>query len=278
MSNSSTENCIHPTAIIADTAIIGKNTRIGPYSVIGEKVVLGDHITIHSHVIIEGKTHIDDHCSFFPFSSIGTAPQDLKYCGEDSELIIGHHNIIREHVTINPGTKGGNMVTLIGNHCLFMVGSHIAHDCTIGDHVIMANNATLAGHVKVGDFAIIGGLSAIHQFVRIGKHAMIGGMSGVESDIIPYGQAVGERANLCGLNLIGLKRRNFKKHEIHSLRQVYRLLFSPEGTLQERVEDTEKMFHHHPDIMDIINFIKENSSRTICQPKTSSASLSSERK
>ena len=178
----------------------------------------------------------------FPFSSIGTSPQDLKYKGEKSKLVIGSNNIIREYVTMNPGTRGGGLITRIGNNCLFMISCHVAHDCFIGNNVIMANNATLAGHVYIDDYAIIGGLSAIHQFVRIGKHAMVGGMSGVEHDVIPYGSVMGDRAFLSGLNIIGLKRRGFKRNEIHDLRTAFRLIFSIEGTITERLIDAGKMY------------------------------------
>lgn len=258
---------IHNTAIIHKSAKLGKNVNIGPYCIIGEQVVLGDNVNLKSHVVIEGNTQIGDGTTIFPFASIGHIPQDLKFHGENSKLEIGKNNTIREHVTINPGTEGGGMLTKIGDNCLFMVGSHIAHDCHVGNNVIMANNATLAGHVHVGDFAVIGGLSAVHQFVRIGHHAMIGGMSGIENDIIPYGQANGERATLSGLNLVGLKRRGFSREDIHALRNAYRMLFSPEGTLQERMTDVSDMFSNKDAVTEILQFIKSQSSRAICQPK-----------
>ena len=199
---------VHPTAVVSSQSNIGNDVKIGPYCVIGPDVVIGDRVFLHSHVVIDGQTVIGEGTNIYPFASIGLVPQDLKYKGESSSLIIGARNQIREHVTMNPGTEGGGMKTVIGDDCLFMIGSHVAHDCIIGNHVILANNATLGGHVEVGDFAIIGGLSGIHQFVRIGAHAMVGGMSGVEQDLIPYGSAMGERAKLRGLNLIGLQRRN----------------------------------------------------------------------
>jgi UDP-N-acetylglucosamine acyltransferase len=207
----------------------------------------------------------------FPFASIGHAPQDLKYHGEESEVIIGDNNQIREQVTINPGTEGGGMVTRVGSNCLMMVGAHVAHDCQISDRAILVNNATLAGHVTVGEFAIIGGLSAVHQFVRIGKHAMIGGCSGVENDIIPYGSVMGNRAHLAGLNLVGLKRRGFSRDVIHDIRNAYRLLFAPEGTLQERLEDVAELFKSNEPVMDIVNFIRSDSSRAVCQPLAENA-------
>lgn len=261
---------IHPTAIVHEKAQLGDNVEIGAYSVVGAKVKLGNNVKLHSHVVVEGNTTIGDGTVIFPFASIGHIPQDLKFRGEESSLIIGKNNIIREHVTMNPGTIGDNLVTIVGDNCLFMMSSHVAHDCVVGNNVILANNATLAGHVKVGDHAIIGGLSAIHQFVRIGHHAMIGGMSGIENDVIPYGQAMGERATLSGLNLVGLKRGKFERQDINSLRKAYRLLFSSEGTLQERLDDVSEMFKDNASVMDIVSFIRENSSRAICQPKNGS--------
>jgi UDP-N-acetylglucosamine acyltransferase len=260
---------IHSTAIVHPDATIGKNVFIGPYCTVGENVTLGDNVQLLSHIVVDGYTFIGNHTKIFPFASIGTIPQDLKYSGEASKVEIGSHTTIREYVTINPGTTGGGLLTKVGDNCLLMVGSHVAHDCIVGNNVIMANNATLAGHVMVGDFAIIGGLSAVHQFVRIGHHAMIGGMSGIENDVIPYGQASGERANLVGLNLVGLKRRQFNREDIHILRTTYRLLFSPEGTLQERVDDAKEMFPNHKAVSEILNFITSSASRAICQPKIS---------
>ncbi len=203
----------------------------------------------------------------FPFASIGQQPQDMKYRGEDSELIVGANTVIREHVTMNPGTGGGGLVTRTGSNCLFMVGAHVAHDCFVGDNAILVNNATLGGHVKIGDFAIIGGLSAVHQFVRIGAHAMVGGMSGVENDVIPYGSVTGNRAHLSGLNVIGLKRRNFGRDQIHDLRNAYRLLFAQEGTMQERLDDVAESFADNGLVMEIVDFMRVGSSRAICQPK-----------
>lgn len=257
---------IHLTSIIAGEARIGDNVAIGPFCSIGPDVELEDGVTIVSHSVVEGRTKIGANTKIFPFSSIGHQPQDLKYHGEPSRLVIGCNNVIREHVTMNPGTEGGGMVTRVGNNCLFMVGAHVAHDCLIEDHVIMVNNATLAGHVHLGEWAIVGGLSAVHQFVRIGRHAMIGGMSGVENDVIPYGSVVGNRARLSGLNVIGLKRRNFDRETIHALRNAYRLLFAPEGTMSERMNDVAELLHDNEPVMEIVDFIRTDSSRSICQP------------
>jgi len=260
-------NTIHPTAIVEDGAQLGEDVSIGPYCVVGPQVKLGDGVTLESHVVIGGDTSIGANTRLFPFASIGMQPQDLKFSGEASRLEIGCNNVIREHVTMNPGTDGGGLLTKVGNNCLFMVGSHIAHDCQISDHVILVNNATLAGHVEVGEFAIIGGLSAVHQFVRIGKHAMLGGMSGVENDVIPYATVTGNRAHLAGLNLVGLRRRGFKRDIIHAMRNAYRLLFAQEGTMEERVKDVAEMFSEVEPVMEIVDFISSDSSRSVCQPK-----------
>ncbi len=258
---------IHPTAIVDEAAKIGKNVRIGPYSMIGPDVELGDGVEIISHVVVHGRTSIGANTRMFPFASIGHQPQDQKYNGEPSTLVIGCNNVIREYVTMNPGTEGGGMVTRVGNNCLFMVGAHVAHDCTIGDHVILVNNATLGGHVTIDEWAIIGGLSAVHQFVRIGKHAMVGGKTGVADDVIPYGSVIGNRARLSGLNIIGLTRRDFSRDAIHDIRKAYRLIFAQEGTLSERLQDVGELFPDNEPVMEIVNFIKSDSSRSICQPQ-----------
>ncbi len=258
---------IHPTAVIADGAKLDEGVEIGPYCTVGPEVEIGAGSRLITHVVIDGRTRVGRRTTFYPFASIGMPPQDLKYKGEPSRLEIGSDNTIREYVTINPGTEGGGMVTRVGSRCLLMVGAHVAHDCQIGDGVIMANNATLAGHVTLGDFAIIGGLSAVHQFVRIGAHAMVGGMSGVESDIIPYGSAMGDRARLSGLNIVGLKRRGFSRDDIRTLRTAYRLLFAEEGTLTERVADVVELYHRVEPVMDIVEFIRTGSQRAVLQPR-----------
>lgn len=262
---------IHPTAIIDPAAKLGDGVHIGPYCTIGPDVEMDIGVELISHVCVAGRTKIGANTRVFPFSSLGHQPQDLKYGGEPSQLIIGANNVIREQVTMNPGTEGGGMLTQVGNNCLFMVGAHVAHDCKISDNVILVNNATLAGHVEIGEWAIIGGLSAVHQFVRVGKHAMIGGMSGVEHDVIPYGSVIGNRARLSSLNLIGLKRRNFSRDDIHELRKAYRLIFAEEGTLSERLADVAEDFSGNEAVMEIVNFIQRDSSRAICQPGTDDA-------
>lgn len=262
---------IHPTAIVEDGAQLGEGVHIGAFCVVGSQVRLGDGVHLESHVVVGGDTKIGANTRIFPFASIGLQPQDLKFKGEASRLEIGCNNVIREHVTMNPGTEGGGLLTKVGNNCLFMVGAHVAHDCQVSDNVILVNNATLAGHVELGEFAIVGGLSAVHQFVRIGKHAMIGGMSGVENDVIPYGTVTGNRAHLSGLNLVGLKRRGFDRETIHAMRNAYRLLFAHEGTMDERVRDVAEMFADNEPVMEIVNFIDSSSSRAICQPKLDDA-------
>ena len=257
---------IHPTAVVDKQAEIAADTVIGPYCVVGPEVVLASGVKLLSHVVVTGRTKIGEETIVFPFASIGHRPQDLKYRGEPSRLEIGRSNVVREHVTMNPGTEGGGMLTRVGDNCLFMMSSHVAHDCIIGDHVILVNNATLGGHVQIGDWAIIGGLSAVHQFVRIGRHAMIGGMSGVEADVIPYASAFGNRAHLAGLNLIGLKRRSFSRDVIHDLRRAYRLIFAQEGTLSERLADVAELFSTVEPVMEIVQFMGGDSSRAICQP------------
>jgi UDP-N-acetylglucosamine acyltransferase len=258
---------VHPTAVVDRRATLADTVEIGPYCVVGPQVVLQDRVVLKSHVVVEGKTTVGAHTTIYPFASIGHAPQDMKFRGEESQLIIGAHTTIREHVTMNPGTSGGGMMTRTGAHCLFMVGCHVAHDCIIGEHVILVNSATLAGHVTIGDYAILGGLSAVHQFVRIGQHAMVGGMSGVENDVIPFGSVMGNRAYLSGLNIVGLKRRGFTRDEIHDLRHAYRLLFAQEGTMQERLEDVAQMFADKPVVREIIEFMRVDSSRALCQPR-----------
>jgi UDP-N-acetylglucosamine acyltransferase len=260
---------VHPTAIVEPGAELGATTKIGPFCHVGRHAQLGENVELLSHVALAGRTTIGDGTRVFPFASIGHQPQDLKYKGEESRLVIGRNNIIREQVTINPGTEGGGMLTKIGDSCLFMVGVHVAHDCHIGNEVIMANNATLAGHVKVGDFAVFGGLSAIHQFVRVGQYAMVGGVTGVERDVIPYGSVLGDRARLSGLNIVGMQRRGFSREEIQGLRNAYQALFeSDQGTFAERVTAVAARFAGVRPVEDVLRFIKEDSSRGLVQPKS----------
>lgn len=263
------EQMIHPTAVVAEGAKLGKGIKIGPYCIIGPNVTLGDNVELKSHVVIDGYTTIGEETIVFPFASLGHAPQDLKYKGEKSELIIGARNKIREHVTMNPGTETGAMKTVVGDNCLFMASSHVAHDCVVGNNVILANNATLAGHVEVGDFAIIGGLSAVHQFVRIGAHAMIGGMAGISYDVIPFGLVQGSRGNLAGLNYIGLERRGFTKEQIQKLMKAFKDLFDMEGkkTLTERVDEVSEKYQTEEVVMRMIDFVRSRENRSVLQPQ-----------
>ena len=256
---------IHSTAIISANANIEKNVRIGPYCVIDSEVSISEGCELISNVYITGNTSIGKNNKFFPFSSIGTIPQDIKYSGEKSTLFIGDNNIFRENVTVNTGTKGGGMNTKIKNNCLFMVGSHVAHDCQIGSNVIMANNATLAGHVTLGNNSIIGGLSAVHQFVNIGQYAMIGGMSGVESNIIPYGLYIGIRDNLRGLNLIGLKRKNIESKQINKIQQIFKKIFEKSKSIEKNIDDINDEQKSIIEIKEIIEFISLNLKRGICR-------------
>jgi UDP-N-acetylglucosamine acyltransferase len=257
---------IHATAVVDPSAKLGTRVEIGPFCLIGPDVELGDGVVVHSHAVITGRTALGADCRVYPFASIGQTPQDVKYHGEPSTLVIGAKTTIREHVTINPGTEGGHMSTKVGSGCLLMIAAHVAHDCELGDNVTLVNGVTLGGHVAIGEGAIIGGLSAVHQFVRIGAYAFVGGMSGIAADVIPFGMAIGNRANLCGLNIVGLKRKGFPREQIHELRQAYRMLFSSEGTLKERLEDVESMFSANPLAKQIIDFIKTQSDRSFCVP------------
>ena len=257
---------VHPTAIVEPGADLGKGVVVGPWCTVGPDVALGDDVRLISHVTVAGRTSIGPDTVVYPFASVGMPPQDLKYRGEASRLEIGSGNTIREHVTMNPGTEGGGMVTRVGDNGLFMIGAHVAHDCTVGDRVVFANNASIAGHVTVGDFAIISGLSTVHQFCRIGAHAMIGLNTAVVGDVIPFGSVAGDRARMVGLNVVGLRRRGFARSDIQALRTAYRLLFAQEGTLAERLEDVARMYADNAAVMDIVAFVRADSSRPVCQP------------
>lgn len=257
---------IHASAAVEDGAQLGEGVRIGPFCHVGPDAVLGDGVELVSHVAVHGRTTIGARTRIFPFASIGHQPQDLKYRGEASTLVVGADCLIREGVTMNPGTEGGRMTTTIGDKCAFLANSHVGHDCQVGSNVILSNNVMLAGHVTIGDFVICGGGAAVIQFARVGAHAFVGGLSGLENDLIPYGMAMGNRAHLAGLNLIGLRRRGFSREAIHDLRRAYRLLFAEEGTLKERVEDVAAEFSEHPQVHEILDFIREGGDRAICTP------------
>ncbi|KAB0269606.1 acyl-ACP--UDP-N-acetylglucosamine O-acyltransferase [Microvirga brassicacearum] len=263
---------IHKTAIVEDGAKIGAGSKIGPFCMVGPEVELGEGCELVSHVAVAGKTTIGARTRIFPFASIGHIPQDLKYRGEPSTLTIGADCTLREGVTMNPGTEGGGLKTVIGDRCAFLANSHVGHDTRVGNDVILSNNVMLAGHVTVGDFVIFGGGAAVIQFARVGSHAFVGGLTGLENDLIPYGMAMGNRAHLAGLNIIGLRRRGFTREQIHEIRRAYRLLFADEGTLSERVEDVAGEFSMHPFVHEILDFIREGKDRAICTPRDPVAS------
>jgi len=256
---------IHNSSIIHKKTNIDKAVEIGAYSEIGEDVIIEKNTKIHSHVVVKGDTYIGEGCNIFSFASIGNIPQDLKYKGEKTKLIIGKNNIIREHVTINPGTEGGGGVTKIGDNCLFMVSSHVAHDCKIGNNVIIANSVALAGHVIIDDNVIIGGNSAVQQYTRIGKHAMIGGMTGVEKDVIPYGLAIGNRCYLEGINLIGMRRFGISNEEINILNDVVKNIFSKKN-IKEGIEDSKK-YSKFKSVSEVLSFLEQSEKRPICRPR-----------
>jgi UDP-N-acetylglucosamine acyltransferase len=255
---------IHSTSIIDKKCKIGNNVQIGPYSVIGPNVEIGDNTIIQSHVNISGNTIIGNGNKIYPFVSIND-PQDLKYNGESTNLIIGDNNKIREYVTINPGTVSGGGKTTIGDNCLFMIASHVAHDCQVGNNVIIANNVPLGGHVIIEDNVIIGGNSAVQQFTRIGKMAMIGGMTGVLHDVIPYGLSTGNRNSLQGLNLIGLRRAKFENKDILGLSEAYKEIFASKN-LTENISKLNSTYQDNHLVKNVINFILKDKKRSICTP------------
>ena len=262
---------IHPTAIVESSVELADDVEIGPYCVVTGRVRLHRAVRLHSHVVAAGDTSVGEGTEIFPFASIGLKPQDRKYQGEFSRLEVGRNCVIREHVTINPGTEAGGLVTRVGDNCLLLVGAHVAHDCLLGDDVTMVNNATLAGHCRIGAHVILGGLSAVHQFVRIGESAFVGGMSGVENDVIPFGSVIGNRARLGGLNIVGLTRRGFTREQIHSLRRAYRMLFGADGTLKDRVRQVEQEFAGDVHVETMVAFIREGGDRAIITPRKNRA-------
>ena len=256
---------IHNSSIIDKKAKIGKNVKIGPFCYVGASVELSENVELISNVHIEGKTKIGKGTKIFPFASIGTAPQDLKYKGEHNSLEIGENNMIREYVTINPGTSGGGSKTVIGNSCLFMISSHIAHDCKVGNNVVIANNVPLGGHVTIEDAVVIGGNSAVQQFTRIGRLAMIGGMTGVLKDVIPFGLSFGNRNYLRGINLIGLKRKKYENKKIIELDSAFKKIFSSKN-LHENLAIINGEYQGYNLVTEVINFISRDKKRPICTP------------
>ena len=256
---------IDKTAIINQNAKVHSSVKIGPFTVIGPNVEIDENVVIHSHVNISGNTKIGKGNVFYPFASIGNDPQDLKYNGEDTSLTIGDNNKFREYVTVNPGTIGGGGITKIGNNCLFMISSHVAHDCNVGNNVIIANNVPLGGHVTLEDNVVIGGNAAVQQFTRIGQMAMIGGMTGVLHDVIPYGLSTGNRNSLQGLNLIGLRRAKFENKDILGLSEAYKEIFATKN-INENISKLNGSFQENPLVKNVIDFITKDKKRSICTP------------
>ena len=256
---------IHNTAIIDPRAKISSSVSIGAFTVIGPNVEIGENTIIQSHVSIIGNTKVGKNNKIYPFASIGNDPQDLKFDGEITKLEIGDNNKIREYVTVNPGTKGGGGLTKIGNNCLFMVSSHIAHDCLVEDNVILANNVPLGGHAHIEENVIIGGNSAVQQFTRVGKSSMIGGMCGVVRDIIPYAMVHGNRSILQGLNLIGLRRKNIPNKEILVLSEAYKEIFKNEN-LTENLKNLKEEYRKNELVNDVVKFLEKDKKRPICTP------------
>ena len=256
---------IHSSSVIDKKAKIGKDVKIGPFCYVGPNVELKQDVELISNVHIEGNTKIGKGTKIFPFASIGTMPQDLKFKGETNSVLIGENNMIREYVTINPGTEGGGGKTIVGNNCLFMISSHIAHDCRVGNNVVIANNVPLGGHVTLEDSVVIGGNSAVQQFTRIGRLAMIGGMTGVLKDVIPFGLSFGNRNYLQGINLIGLRRKKYENKKILELDTAYKKIFSSEK-LQENITKINGEFKDNDLVKEVIDFITKDKKRPICTP------------
>ncbi len=257
---------IHPSAVVEEGAVIGPGCRIGPFCVIGPEVTLGARVTVKSHAVVTGWTEIGEECTIWPFATVGEVPQDLKFKGERTRLVVGARTRIREGATLNTGTEGGGGVTRVGDDCLIMTGAHVGHDAQIGNRVILVNNVAIAGHVTLGDDVIVGGLSGIHQWVRVGQGAIIGAVTMVTNDVIPYGLVQAPRGELDGLNLVGLKRRGVDRAEITALRAAYQTLAQEEGSFQDRArrlaEDSES-----PLVREIVDFILSKSDRSFLTPK-----------
>lgn len=257
---------IHPTAIIADTVKLGSDVEIGPYSIVEGNVKLGNGVRLMSHVTIAGNTTIGDETVIYPHASLGHPPQDFKFKGEDTRLVVGARNTIREYATMHPGTGVGRSETIVGDDGFFMIGTHVAHDCIVGNKVVLSNHAVLGGYSVVEDQVILGGYTGVVQFCRIGRQAFVNAMSLLTKDVIPYGAAGGNHAHLEGLNLVGLKRRGHSRNAIKELRTAYRLLFAEEGSFNERLEDVASLYSDNPAVMEIVDFIRAEPKRSICMP------------
>jgi len=258
---------INKTSVIDKNAKLGKDIKIGPFCFVGPNVQIGDGVELLSNIHIEGNTKIGKGTKIFPFASIGTQPQDLKYAGEKNSIEIGENNTIREYVTINPGTKSGGGKTIIGDNCLLMISSHIAHDCHVGNNVVIANNVPLGGHVTIEDSVVIGGNSAVQQFTRIGRLAMIGGMTGVLKDVVPFGLSFGNRNYLRGINLIGLKRKKYENKKILELDEAFKKIFSSKN-LHENLSKINGEYKDNDLVTEVIDFISKDKKRPICTPNS----------
>ena len=261
---------IHPTAVVAAGAQLADDVEIGAYCVVGEEAIIEAGVRLHAHVVVAGRTRIGASTQVHPFASLGQPPQYVGFSRSHSGLEIGENNVIREYVTMNGGTSTDSVATHVGANSYFMTGVHIAHDCWIGSNVTMANHATLGGHVSIGDYVNIGGLTAIHQYCRIGKHAMVGGCSAVSQDVVPFAMAVGNRARLRGLNVVGLKRRNFARGDIQALRSAYRQLFLGSGAFTDRLDNVAAEFRDNAVVMELVSFITADASRPIAKVATDS--------
>lgn len=258
---------VHPSAVIEDGATLGSDVVVGPFCHVGPKAVLGDGVHLLSHAVVAGNTTIGANTRVFPFASLGHEPQDLKYKGEDTTLEIGANCTIREGVTMNPGTAGDAGRTIVGDNCVFLANSHVAHDCVLGNNIIFSNAAMVAGHCRLGDNVIMGGGAGVHQFTRIGNNAFVGGMAGLENDVIPYGVALGNRAYLGGLNVIGMKRAGIAREEIHAVRAAYKHLFSGKQTIAEAMESMPDELQSNAAVARIMEFIRSGENRSLCTPR-----------
>ena len=261
------ENNIHSSAVIEDGAVLGEGIEIGPFCHVGPNVTLSDNVSFHSHVVVSGYTSIGAGTKIFPFASIGHEPQDLKYRGERSELNIGENCVIREGVTMNPGTAGDRNITSVGNNCVFLANAHVAHDCRVGNNVIFSNAVMIAGHCIVEDYVILGGGAGVHQYCRLGRNSFIGGMAGVENDVIPYGMALGNRAYLGGLNLIGMKRAGVERQSIHKARGLFKELFFGDKPIKQAVENIDTDVSEDEVCSAILKFVSDGGDRALCTPK-----------
>jgi UDP-N-acetylglucosamine acyltransferase len=256
---------IHSSSIVEDGAVLGEGVEIGPFCHVSSEVKLGNNVSLQSHVVVTGNSDIGDNARIFPFASIGQEPQDLKFNGEKTSLKIGVNCIIREGVTINTGTEGGGSVTEIGDRCVFLANSHVAHDCILGNNIILSNNVMLAGHCQLADYVICGGGSAIHQFSRIGRNSFIGGMTGIEGDVIPFGMMRGAHGRLVGLNVIGMKRNGFDRSSIKSANSAFKLIFAGEFPIRDVASEIRETAED-PLVIEILDFISKAKDRQLCRP------------